>query len=55
VEDRIGPGTVIVDNFGVWSGRSFVAGVRYHEIGRRRAEDVRGVLRFPEPSSTRAS
>jgi nucleotide sugar dehydrogenase len=52
VEDRIRPGTVIVDNFGTWRDRFFAAGVRYHEVGRRQAEDSRDVIRWPEPSST---
>lgn len=52
VEDRIRPGTVIVDNFGTWRDRKFDARVRYHEIGRPRAEDSRSLIRWPEPSSS---
>ena len=52
VETVIRPGTVIVDNFGAWSERSFAPGVRYHEVGRRYVEDAREAVRRPEPSST---
>ncbi|MGI8967826.1 MAG: UDP binding domain-containing protein [Chloroflexota bacterium] len=51
VEDRIRSGTVIIDNFGAWRSRQFVPGVRYHEIGRRFAEDGRGEITHPEPAS----
>jgi nucleotide sugar dehydrogenase len=49
IEKYIGAGTVIVDNFGTWSGREFAAGVRYHEVGRKFVEDARSSLPFPEP------
>ncbi len=51
VERWIRPGTVIVDNFGAWSDKSFAPGVRYHEVGRRYLEDARETIRQPEPQS----
>ncbi|GAC1472723.1 MAG: nucleotide sugar dehydrogenase [Chloroflexota bacterium] len=52
VETLVQPGTVIVDNFGTWGDRSFVNGVRYHEIGRKAGEDHREALRVPQPVPT---
>jgi nucleotide sugar dehydrogenase len=52
IEHLVKPGTVIVDNFGTWKTRDFAPGVRYHEVGRRFAEDSRGSIHWPEPSST---
>lgn len=52
VEAIIRPGTVIVDNFGTWRHRAFTPGVRYHEVGRPRAEDSRGAIAWPEPLDT---
>ena len=52
VEDVIGPGTVIVDNFGAWKNRQLAAGVRYHEVGRRQIEDARGAINWPEHTSS---
>jgi nucleotide sugar dehydrogenase len=51
VEDKIRPGTVVVDNFGAWRARTFAPGVRYHEVGRRGSEDHRESIAWPEPSS----
>jgi nucleotide sugar dehydrogenase len=51
VEDKIKPGTVVVDNFGAWRNREFAPGVRYHEVGRRQIEDHRSAIERPEPSS----
>jgi UDP-N-acetyl-D-mannosaminuronate dehydrogenase len=55
VERYIKPGTVVVDNFGTWRDRDFAPGVRYHEVGRPAAEDSRGTISWPEPSSASAS
>jgi nucleotide sugar dehydrogenase len=52
IEASVQPGTIIVDNFGTWSHRSFASGVRYHEVGRRNVEDHRGAIHWPEPAST---
>jgi nucleotide sugar dehydrogenase len=52
VEEFVQPGTVIVDNFGSWRGRSFAPGVRYHEVGRPVGEDSRHSVELREPSSS---
>lgn len=55
VEEHIQPGTVIVDNFGIWKDRTFAPGVRYHEVGRPRDEEGTGAILFPEPTSNTVS
>lgn len=51
IHEYVQAGTAVIDNFGAWRDRPFVAGVRYHEVGRRATEDARQVVLGPEPSS----
>ena len=55
VERFIQPGTVVLDNFGVWRGRAFSPGVRYHEIGRLIEQDGTLPAYAGEPSSAEVS
>lgn len=55
VEEWVRPGTVVVDNFGVWRDRNFAPGVRYHEIGRPIGQDSRSGISVSEPSDARAT
>jgi UDP-N-acetyl-D-mannosaminuronate dehydrogenase len=55
VEEFVQPGSVIIDNFGTWRDKSFAQGVKYHEIGRPGVEDSRGMILYPEPTSTTSS
>lgn len=54
IEGQIRPGTVIVDNFGTWRGRTFPEGVRYYEIGRPSSQDSRVGLPSSEPVNVSA-
>jgi nucleotide sugar dehydrogenase len=50
IEHFVEPGTVIIDNTGLWAQRSFANGVEYYEIGRIRGQSVV----TPEPHSSQA-